>query len=353
MRILTVGPSPDRSKGGMATVIQEIRSDPQLNRLFDLQVYESYIDGGRIKVLFYSVFAYLRFLFTKRNFDVYHIHMASRGSTFRKKYYLTAAKRWKKRVILHIHGAQYMEFYEELPPRKKRDVAETLKKADLVIALSEEWKRKFDSTFGLKNCVVLENGIDIEKLRGGAADPAAVRNSFLSLGRLGKRKGTYDLIEAVEIARRSVPDLVCYLAGDGEVKEVQELVDKKRLRRNIQVVGWADFKRKLELFSKTATVVLPSYHEGLPMAILEGMACGKAVISTTVGAVPEVIGEENGILIRPGDVAGLAEAMIRCCTDTEYLKRVSAANLRDVQLKYSMEAMHIKLSRYYRKVGNP
>ena len=58
-------------------------------------------------------------------------------------------------------------------------------------------------------------------------------------------------------------------------------------------------------------VVLPSYHEGLPMAILEGMAAGKAIISTTVGAIPEVVTGENGALVEPGDVIALAQALLQ------------------------------------------
>lgn len=58
------------------------------------------------------------------------------------------------------------------------------------------------------------------------------------------------------------------------------------------------------MLKKSATLVLPSYHEGLPMSVLEGMASGKAIISTTVGAIPEVIKEQNGILVQPGDVHG-------------------------------------------------
>ena len=82
MRILVVGPSPTRSKGGMATVIEEIEKDKTLNSKFNIDIYESYIDGNKLKVLFFSLFSFIRFYFTKRNYDIYHIHAASYGSTF-------------------------------------------------------------------------------------------------------------------------------------------------------------------------------------------------------------------------------------------------------------------------------
>ena len=59
MRILVVGPSPTRSKGGMATVIEEIEKDKTLNSKFNIDIYESYIDGNKLKVLFlFAIFIY-------------------------------------------------------------------------------------------------------------------------------------------------------------------------------------------------------------------------------------------------------------------------------------------------------
>ena len=97
MRVLVVGPSPDKSKGGMATVISEIRDDRALVDKYNIDVYDSYVDGGKVKRLLYSIYAFVKFYITKRNYDVYHIHAASRGSTFRKGYYVRAVKRWGKK----------------------------------------------------------------------------------------------------------------------------------------------------------------------------------------------------------------------------------------------------------------
>lgn len=223
-----------------------------------------------------------------------------------------------------------------------------LKKADMVIALSQDWKNKFDNTFNLTNCYVLENGINTEKLLPAIVDPVEYKRSFVMLGRLGERKGTYDLVEAIEIAAKKEPDLKCYLAGDGEVEKFRSIVQERGLQNNIEVIGWADFDKKLELLGKTSTVVLPSYNEGLPMSILEGMACGKTIISTTVGAIPEVVEEDNGILIAPGDVDALADALIKCCTDIEMLCAMSGNNIQKIEELFSMKKMHMQLMDYYK-----
>ncbi len=352
MKVLVVGPSPDRSKGGMAAVISEIRRDEKLQREFDLDIYESYIDGGMLCRAAFSVFAFLKFYFTKRNYDVYHIHAASKGSTYRKGFYVRAAKKWGKKVILHIHGAEYLVFYKKLNAKKKKKVVDILKSADLVIALSEDWRKKFQKLFGISNCVSLPNGIDTKAFADGMCDLRVHRNEFLFLGRLGERKGAYDLVDAVQIAAKRNPHIKVFMAGDGEIEKVRNLVHEKKLEKNIDVVGWVGFQEKIELLKRSATLVLPSYHEGLPMAVLEGMASGKAVISTKAGAIPEVIEEENGILIEAGDVNALAEALIKCSADADMLNKMSGKNMEKIHTQYSMEIMHRKLISYYNLLGN-
>ena len=346
-RVLIVGPSPTKSKGGMATVIEEIQSDSKLNEQFDIDIYESYIDGGIFKRLLYSAWAYLKFCFTKKDYDIYHIHAASYGSTFRKGLFVKTAKRWGKKVILHIHGAEYMKFYEGLSDRKKQKVIDILKDCNMIIALSQDWKNKFDVTFGLNNCVVLENGINVERLKPAISDPSNHPHSFVMLGRLGERKGTYDLIEAIENVAKKIPDIKCYLVGDGEIDKCSSTIKEKHLENNISIEGWANFDKKLKLLKQSSVLVLPSYNEGLPMAILEGMACGKAIISTTVGAIPEVVKDENGILIEPGDVTALARALVNYSTDEITVDKIGKTNIYTANKRYSMEAMHQRLAQYY------
>lgn len=349
MRVLVIGPSPVRSKGGMATVIEEIKNDVELNKQFDIDVFESFIDGGFLKRLGYSAWAYIKFCVLKKGYDIYHIHVASYGSTFRKGWYIRTVKRWGKKVVLHVHGAEYMVFFEK--SRKKDEIVSILKRADTVVALSHEWKRKFDGKFGLSNCIVLENGIDTQRLAPAISDPYKHPFAFVMLGRIGERKGTYDLIEAVDIVRKKIPNVICYLAGDGDISRCEEIVRAKGLTENIIIVGWANLEKKIELLNKSAVLVLPSYNEGLPMAILEGMACGKAIISTTVGAIPEVIKSENGILIAPGDVEGLAAAMLAYCSNPETIKAAGAANMKLIDDRFSMKVMHQKLKEIYQSTA--
>ena len=351
-KVLVIGPSDTRSRGGMATVIRGIRESRVLNEMYDITIFPSYIDGSLPVRLLYSAYGYLRFLCCYRSYDLFHIHVASFGSTFRKNLYLKAIKCAKKPAVLHIHGAKYLVFYEALSPRKKQTVRNFLHQADLVLALSEDWKQKFETTFGLTNCHALPNGIDTEELKNGRCEiDANTARTFVFLGRMGQRKGAYDLVDAVRRAVQADPSLRVYMAGDGEVEEVRKLVREAGLEQQISVYGWVDFAGKCALLRQAATVVLPSYHEGLPMTILEGMASGKAIISTTVGAIPEVIQPENGILIAPGDVDALTDALLHCAQDENMLRRMSAANREKMDQTFSMRTMHERLAEYYEEAG--
>ena len=348
MKVLVVGPSDIKGRGGMSSVIKDIRNSKLLNENFQLDVFASCVDGNAVARRLYALGAYAKFVSICKNYDVIHIHAASRGSTLRKGLYLNAAKRMGKKVILHIHGGKYMAYYEAASAGMQKKIANIVRSADMVVALSDTWKQTFEEAFGLQNCVSVENGVDTEALAPANTDNAENCKNYIFLGRLVKVKGTYDLVEAMETAVKEVPDMKLYFAGDGEMEQLEALVAEKNLQSNIEFVGWIDTPRKLELLKQCATVVLPSYHEGLPMAILEGMACGKAIISTPVGAIPEVVKPENGILVTPGDVDALAEALVRCAKNPQLLQQMSAGNSRKIQESYSTEAMHKKLAEIYR-----
>lgn len=346
-KILVIGPSDTKSRGGMATVISGIRNSELLNSKYDIDIFPSFVDGNIIMRVFYSICAYVEFLFKYKQYDLFHIHVASYGSTFRKKRYLSRIKKKDKKAIVHIHGASYLVFYDGLSQKKKKQVVDFLQSADMVIALSDDWKKRFEKVFGITNVYSLNNGIDTEEFEKAECDVEKNKNTFAFMGRLGERKGAYDLVNAVELAVKDNSDIKVIMAGDGEIEKIKHEIKSKNLEKNIDVIGWIGFEEKINLLKKSATVVLPSYNEGLPMTILEGMAAGKAIISTIVGAIPEVVKEDNGILIEAGQVDALAKALLECSSNTEIIKKMSINNKMKIDEEFSMKIMHKKLLSYY------
>ncbi len=349
-KVLVIGPSDTGSFGGMAAVIRDIRNSETLNSAYDIDIHESFIDGNILVRLAFSIFSYLKFLTYYKKYDLFHIHSTSNGSAFRKSYYLKTLKKANKKVIVHNHAALFLVFYEGLNDKRKQQIRDYFQGADMVLALSDVWKEKYKEALGISNCQTLNNGIDDTEFIKAVCDMEKHRNEFVVLGRLGERKGTYDLIEAVKIAKQYNANIKIYLAGDGEIDKVKDIVSNENLTDNIQIIGWADHSKKMELLKSSATLVLPSHYEGLPIAILEGMAAGKAIISTTVGSIPEVVTNENGILVEAGDVNALSEALIKCSTDLEMLNEMKENNIEKIKKEFSVRKMHELLAEYYEEV---
>ena len=139
---------------------------------------------------------------------------------------------------------------------------------------------------------------------------------ILFLGHLSARKGVPDLLRA--LAR---PELLARrwhvtLAGGGPIAEFQRLAQDLGVGDRVDFPGWLDASHVQALCADADVLVLPSHAEGLAMAVLEGLANGLAVITTPVGAHPEVIEPEvSGLLIAPGDVEALSNALVRVIDD--------------------------------------
>ena len=242
-------------------------------------------------------------------------------------------------------------FYNSLSESKKRKIENIWEKSDVIIALSEKWKIKFESIFRHKNIIVINNGIDIEQYKDAICFLDEARNKFLFLGRIGIRKGAYDIVSAVENLSKIYPEILVYMAGDGEINQIKSLIKEKKLDNNIEVIGWINFKNKIELLKKVSTVLLPSYNEGLPMSILEGMASGKAIISTDVGGIPELVENNiNGLVISPGDISALSKAISKMIEDEKFVKRCSINNLEKIEFKFSRKKMHEKISAIFNNI---
>jgi glycosyltransferase involved in cell wall biosynthesis len=176
-------------------------------------------------------------------------------------------------------------------------------------------------------------------------------SKFLFLGRLGQRKGVYDLLQAADalVNRQHQKDFMFYLAGDGEVEQVKQVVQEKRLENNVQVLGWIGEEEKLEWLKKADIMVLPSYNEGLPMSILEAMAAGKIIISGRVGGIPDLVTDgENGFLITPGDVESLQKHLLFVATHPEQMMRMAENNRRKIDEQYNLEKLNAWLFSLYR-----
>lgn len=235
--------------------------------------------------------------------QIVHVHGASYASFWRKRIFINLAKRFGKKVVFHCHGSEFQRFTSQ----HTNAVVKTLNKCDCIIALSDSWKEWFEQTIHHKNVVVIKNVIAPPRIHKVAHD----RFTLLFLGRLGYRKGIYDLLDVLIAHKNEFQGkLELFFGGDGDVEQVKEIIYKNGLEEIAQYQGWVDGDKKESLLNMADAYILPSYNEGLPISVLEAMSYSLPIISTKVGGIPEILkNEENGYIIEPGDKLALYEAI--------------------------------------------
>lgn len=110
------------------------------------------------------------------------------------------------------------------------------------------------------------------------------------IGRLSKEKGTIEFIKAIPLILEKRPDLNFIIGGNGPLwKEIEDFTAKNNLNSKVKLVGWILHDKLPDYLNELKLLVIPSYTEGLPNAMLEAMACGTPVLATPVGAITDVI----------------------------------------------------------------
>lgn len=323
-------------KGGMVSVVRNYLGYNDWDNV-NVNYIPTHIESNKFFLLFYFAFAYLRILFLlmTKKINVAHLHTAERGSFYRKALLVRTFKKMGVKTIMHHHGAEFELFYTDLSDKRKTYVKRILEMADLNIVLSQRLVEMITNKAPRANVKVLYNAVNV--LDNNPYNSEA--KNILFLGRLGKRKGIYDLLEAIKLLDGSLnSDVQFYLCGDGDVDEVKTKVDELGIKHRIAYVGWVDKEKKEELKSKTMINVLPSYNEGLPMTILETMAYGIPNISTSIASIPEVIFDgKNGYLITPRNVEMLAEYLKILSCDSLLRKNFSVESYELIKSKFSLK----------------
>ena len=349
MRVLMVGVD-EQTKGGMWTVAENYLKSEVFVRQTNLEYVATSITGSIPKRLAFTAKALLKIfvkLLTGR-FDTVHIHMAERGSVYRKNIVICLAKLFRCKVVLHMHGAEFETWYAGLTPDKQRGIRKILDKADKILILGQYWMKFISSLVTHKERVcVLHNAVSVPE--ANRYDIQATELMFL--GVVGQRKGIFDLLQALQLADDRLPDNVrLMIYGPQKDTDIEAEIQKRGLSHRAVYRGWLTADKKPAVFGKTALNILPSYNEGLPMTILETMAYGIPNISTDVAAIPEAVDGKNGIVINPGDVNRLAESIVNLMKDIPVRKEKSQCTYERAKKDFSIDVHIEKVLDIYREL---
>lgn len=336
------------TKGGMVSVIRNYLNYDKWDE-YKIRYIPTHFDTNKYLLIGYFGVEYLRILVLCiwGGYKIAHLHTAERGSFWRKRFLLNTFHKLGVKVILHHHAAEFEDFYNRDCTRIQRmKVCNTLAEADINIVLSRRLVSMIKDKEPKSRVEVLYNAVNVYK-----KNPYNLKaRNVLFMGRLGVRKGIFDLLEAIRRLDNQIPkDVKFYLCGDMGEDVVYAEVKKLGIGHRVAHIGWINSKQKCDFMSKSMINCLPSYNEGLPMTILETMAAGIPNISTNIASIPEVLCDgKNGFLITPGDIDTLTDRLKLLITDEGLRKQFSTASYDLVTTRFSLDANIDKLKSYYK-----
>jgi glycosyltransferase involved in cell wall biosynthesis len=286
--------------------------------------------------------------------DVAHINMSSGGSSLRKPVMLWTCRLFRVPVVLHLHASEYPEFFASMPRAAKALLRRTFSRADIVLVLGVRWQQYVCRELRVpaaKVSVLLNAspGPDLAPtLHPRNGDPLRV----LFLGRLGKRKGVPEILQALADVRVRERAWTAVLAGDGDIAHYR--LEARRLGLDDRVIfrAWLDAEEVSRLLADSHVLLLPSRAEGLPMAMVEAFAHAVPVVGTPVGAMPDVLeGGINGLIVRAGDSGQLADALLTLLDDEELRLRLARNARRTWEERLDIVAYTRSLAMCWRGVS--
>ena len=350
--IVMVGPSLE-SKGGMASVVCTYKVAGLFNE-WPIIYIKSHVEGTKWQKLLVAANGLLHFLWLLMQWKVgvLHIHVARDISFWRKSIFICMAYLFLRPVFIHLHSGGFANFYWESCGRvKKKIVRSILDRATIIIVLSNQWWLLLEGITSNKKIVRITNFISDKQVVSSSVAEREINTVFF-LGRLSKEKGFFDLLEAVALVKKQIPEVRLICGGEGDPDQVNSYIKNLGIENNVKLFGWVDDRVRQELLDSVTLFVLPSYVEGMPMAIIEAMSRGVPVVASSVGGIPDAVTDgKEGILINAGDVAGLAMALVNLLENVAERLQMGVAGINKVQKEFTATTVLPQLYKLYREAG--
>ncbi|MFL6386210.1 MAG: glycosyltransferase family 4 protein [Terriglobales bacterium] len=266
-------------------------------------------------------------------------------------YGYVAARRSGKPIVATCHnwvgGTAALGIYNHLDRMALKRFQGLAAVSDLVA------QRLLDSGVAAKKIRTIANGIDVERFERALPSPALDFEGNKVVGmvaRLDLQKGFEYLLRAAHALCGGFPALKVVIVGEGPDRQaIESMIQRFGLQSNVILAG--QHSDMPGIYAAMDIFVLPSLNEGLPMTILEAMAASRPVIATRVGAISSVIKDgETGLLVDPGDINGLRDALARLLTDSDLCRRIGSAGHDWVSRNYTSEVMALKYRAMYDEV---
>jgi glycosyltransferase involved in cell wall biosynthesis len=308
---------------------------------------------------------------------LYHLLLAPRGQIihinqmYRDIVPALIARRLRgSPIVISLHGGgqgQYADVGRLLRKPDGRLMLRLSRWADCLVSLSQQITQELlEQGFDRERIVEIPNGVDTQRFTPvSAQEKARLRRELhlptdgplvIYVGRLHPQKGVETLIRAWQAVIQAQPRAYLLLAGQGPE---HERPDRERLRQLAADLGLGaslhflgHVEPVLPYLQAADVFVLPSFFEGLSIALLEAMACALAVVTTNIGGTREVVRPGvDGLMIEPGDVPALAAALGRVLGDAALAQKLGTEARSRVETQYAADlyiarykALYIRLA---------
>lgn len=340
------------TRGGVSSVVDSYRRLGLFDRWCVTHI-ATHEDGGAARKLRAAARAFARFVFllARGKVSLVHVHSASNASFWRKTVFILAARAAGKPVIFHLHGGGFVDFYARPRGALRRPLIRgVLACAAEIVVLSDEWRRRVAALGVNPNITVIPNPVAVDA--GPWDESRYCGGTILFVGRVTRDKGVFELVRAVARVARRFPRVRLELAGDGDLARIERLAREAGVADRVAFLGWIEGDAKRRAFARAAVFALPSYVEGLPMALLEAMAAGLPVVATRVGGVPGVVQHgQNGVLVEPRNADQLARALAHLLEDPARCRTMGAASRRKALHDFEPAKVADQLDALYRRHG--
>jgi glycosyltransferase involved in cell wall biosynthesis len=269
------------------------------------------------------------------------------------------------RVVVTLQcGGEYGDIARarRLPLGLGRWVLRAARRADVCISISDQVTEELlEAGFARERIVQIPNAVDATRFAPVSPDQrVALRKQFdllldrpvvLFAARLEPQKAVDVLLRAWKTVHDHQPHALLALAGDGSLRgQLEALSQDLQLGESVRFLGWTE--QVIGLYQSSDVYVLPSLSEGMPLALLEAMACGLMPVATAIPGTTDVVTHEReGLLVTPGNEAELAAALERAISDEPLRASLAAAARQRILDHFTIEQAVRQYAAVYQRVA--
>ncbi len=309
--------------------------------------YALSLGGGDPKRILFGLFYFTEALMlarwmSTRNINHLHVHFATAAANIG----LILKHSHGIGLSLTVHGPD--EFYDA----PGQYLTKKLEAADFVVCISRFARSqvmKLTSARHWHKFEVCPLGVDPQRYAPVAGTLDNRPFTLLSVGRLTSAKGQGVLVDAAAQLAASGRTFRLVIVGTGpDEAELHRAVEAAGLSEHVEFTGALNQQEVLDWYARADTFVLPSFAEGVPVVLMEAMACGIPCVTTRITGIPELIRDgEDGLLVTPSDSRELADALARLMDDTQLRARLAQDGRNRVREHYNLEHNTGRLGRLF------